>query len=278
MADSIADMTGEGYFPRGRSVLRQVHEERVVGLLYGQRALLLQAMEPVAFAGLLGETTGLDAPFRRLVRTATTMETVYFGTRAEADAATAGVRALHARVPAARIDAHLLWILACLADSGLKLHERFVGRLDRDERARFWADYVTLGELFGLARSSAPATYADFRDYWRGELASDRLAVSDQARELATTVAFRLPLPARRQPVLRLVINPAITGSLPTRARELYGLPWGPLDEARLTALTAGLRAAAAALPRALWTGSCHREYASVARGEERRLAVRAAA
>jgi uncharacterized protein (DUF2236 family) len=88
----------DGYFPRGESVLRRVHGTRAVGVVYGQRALLMQATHPLAFAGLIANTQGLDAPFRRLARTATTMERVFFGTRAEADAVTARVREMHARV------------------------------------------------------------------------------------------------------------------------------------------------------------------------------------
>src|SRR3954463_14629078 len=84
-----------GYFPAGESVLRRVHGERAVGLLYGQRALLMQATHPVAFPGFVGTTSGLHAPFERLARTAQIMETVYFGSRAEADTVTARVRAMH---------------------------------------------------------------------------------------------------------------------------------------------------------------------------------------
>src|SRR4051794_41778431 len=72
-------MPDVGYFPAGESILRRVHEERAVGLLYGQRALLMQATHPVAFTGLVGETGGLDAPFKRLARTAQIMGAVYFG-------------------------------------------------------------------------------------------------------------------------------------------------------------------------------------------------------
>src|SRR5207248_11798240 len=72
-AGSLPTMPDEGYFPRGRSVLRRVHRERVVGYLYGQRALLMQATHPVAFAGLTANTSGLDAPFQRLAHTAKTM-------------------------------------------------------------------------------------------------------------------------------------------------------------------------------------------------------------
>src|SRR3954463_14200273 len=88
-----------GYFPPGESVLRRVHEERIVGVLYGQRALLLQGIHAVAFAGLRRDTRGRDATLRRLVRTAKSMERVFFGTRAEADQVTAAVRRMHQRVP-----------------------------------------------------------------------------------------------------------------------------------------------------------------------------------
>src|SRR4051794_17720322 len=147
---------GAGYFPRGESVLRRVHEERIVGLLYGQRALLLQAMHPVAFEGLIGDTKGLDAPFRRLVRTAKTMERIYFGNTRQADRVGAAVRRMHERVPAATVQEHLLWILACLADSALAFHQRFVGRLDAAEADAFWRDYLVLGDLFGVDRAIAP--------------------------------------------------------------------------------------------------------------------------
>jgi len=260
-----------GYFPAGESVLRSVHEERIVGILYGQRALLLQAMHPVAFEGLIGDTKGLDAPFRRLIRTAKTMERIYFGTEAEADRVTAAIRRMHERVPAATVQEHLLWILACLADSALVVHERFVGRLGKRDREAFWLDYLTLGDLFGVDRAGAPETFAGFRAYMRERLAAEDLYVTPRAREIARQVAFDLPLPPQRRPVLA-ILNHAVVGTLPERARSEYGLSWSALDDARLTALSIALRSGAFVLPRALWTGSCAADYEVVARGEARRL------
>lgn len=262
---------GAGYFPAGESVLRSVHEERIVGVLYGQRALLLQAMHPVAFEGLIGDTKGLDAPFRRLVRTAKTMERIYFGTEEEADRVTAAVRRMHERVPAATVQEHLLWILACIADSALAVHQRFVGRLGKRDREAFWLDYLTLGDLFGVDRAIAPETFAGFRDYMRERLAGDELRVTPHARELATQVAFDLPMPPHRRPVLA-ILNHAIVGTLPERARSEYGLSWSGLDEARLAAFTIAVRSGAFVLPRRLWTGSSASDYEVVARGEARRL------
>jgi uncharacterized protein (DUF2236 family) len=264
-------MGDDGYFPRGESVLRAVHEERIVGVLYGQRALLMQAMHPVAFDGLIGETTGLDAPFQRLVRTAKTMERIYFGTTEQADRVSAAVGRMHERVPAATIQEHLLWILVCLADSAAAIHQRFVGRLGRRDREAFWQDYLVLGDLFGVDRALAPADYGAFRAYLRERLASDELRVTERAREIATRVAFDLPMPAHRRPVLA-ILNHAIVGTLPPRARREYGLSWNALDAARLTTFTAALRAGSIVIPRTLWTGSSARDYEVVARGEARRI------
>ena len=44
------------YFPPGRSIARMVHGERSVGLLYGQRALLIGALEPLTYTGTMMST------------------------------------------------------------------------------------------------------------------------------------------------------------------------------------------------------------------------------
>src|SRR5690242_21812509 len=85
-----------GYFGE-ESVLRRVHRERAVALS-GPRALLMQAAHPLAVAGLLTHSTALDEPYDRLARTARTMHAIWFGSRAEADRAARGVRAMHRRV------------------------------------------------------------------------------------------------------------------------------------------------------------------------------------
>jgi uncharacterized protein (DUF2236 family) len=277
----------DGYFPRGESVLRRVHGTKAVGVLYGQRALLMQATHPLAFAGLIANTQGLDAPFRRLARTATTMEQVFFGTRAEADAVTARVRELHARVdgrlvepagphPAGapyRADSpeFLLWILACLAESAQVVYERLVRRLDAAERERFWSDYVLLGELFGLDRAEAPATYAGFRAYMDERLASTDLHVVAEAHELGRRVAFELPLPAHRAPALR-VINFLVVGMLPARVRDLYDIEWDGSRQVAFDALCRSLRAGARLTPAALRRGPSAADYDVVARTERERL------
>lgn len=273
-------------------MLRRVHGTRAVGSLYGQRALLIQATHPLAFAGLIANTDGLDAPFRRLARTAKTMEKVFFGSRADADAVTARVRAMHAKVrgelaePAGSYPAgssysadspeFLLWILACLADSALTVYEQLVCTLADEERERYWADYVLLGELFGLDRADAPADYAEFRAYMDDRLRGD-LHVTPQAHEIGRRVAFDLPLPASHAPALRMM-NFLLVGLLPSRVRDLYGLDWSVARQAAYEGACRSLRLSARMSPAALRRGPTSDAYDLVARIERERLGSGAAA
>src|SRR6201984_1243385 len=87
-----------GYFPRGGSMLRRVQEERVVGLFFGQRALCIGALAPLNFVGTSEHSQGKLTPFKRLAHTGIEFETIFFGTRAQADRVLARVRRLHERV------------------------------------------------------------------------------------------------------------------------------------------------------------------------------------
>jgi hypothetical protein len=66
--------TDDGYFPRDSSLLRRVHEQRAVGLLYGQRALAIGATNPLNFVGTISHTRARATPFQRLVKTAKMFE------------------------------------------------------------------------------------------------------------------------------------------------------------------------------------------------------------
>src|SRR5919112_4099628 len=156
-----------GYFDDD-GMLRRVHREWVVAFS-GPRALLMQATHPVAFAGFFAHTGALDEPYERLNRTAQVMDTIGFGSRADADRATRRVRAMHRRVrgvlavPAGRFPAGtpfaaddpelLLWVLSTLVDSALVVYERYVGSLSTPERDAYWQDYRVIGRALRPPRS-----------------------------------------------------------------------------------------------------------------------------
>src|SRR4051812_20503231 len=79
------------------SMLRRVVGHRMTGLS-GQRALLVMAAHPVAFAGFFAHTGALEDPYKRLERTAVVMNEIAFGSRRRADRMTAHVRAMHRKV------------------------------------------------------------------------------------------------------------------------------------------------------------------------------------
>lgn len=225
------------------SMLRRVHRETAVAFS-GPRALLMQATHPVAFEGFFAHTGAFEAPYDRLRRTAQVMDTIAFGSRADADRATRRVRAMHAKVrgelaePAGRFPAGtpfaaddpelLLWVLATLVDSALVVYERYVASLSRAERDGYWQDYRVVGGLFGLRDDELPADIDAFDAYMQSMLAGDDLFVTSAARELAIDIVMRPPVPLTHRPVLELV-NFITVGLLPAKLRRQYGLTWDPL-------------------------------------------------
>jgi uncharacterized protein (DUF2236 family) len=278
----------DGYFPRGSSVLRQVQEERLVGLFYGQRALCIGALKPLNYVGTSEHTRAKLTPFKRLVHTGNAFETVYFGSRTEADKVLSYVGRMHDRVhgtmpedagvtkagtPYSAYDPELmLWTVAVMADSAQCFYELFVRRLSDQEREAFWQDYVRFAGLFGMPPDAAPASYPEFRAWWRERLASDELYLTEEARYVGYATAFEIPLPRRSQPGKR-VHDAIMLGSLPPRVREIYGLRYDPRQVTAFRAGTAALRTARRLAPPPLARGYNTRSFELVAKTERRRVA-----
>lgn len=278
------------YFPPGRSVARRVHGERAVGLLYGQRALLIGALEPLTYTGTMLSTGSGNRPFQRLARTAKIQETVLLGTRAEADKALAVVRRLHERVngelseaagvhaagtPYSAFDPELmLWTLAVIADSGRAMYETMVRPLSETEREELWQDYVRFGELFGLPSSEVPASYREFSAWWAERLSSPDLQATPHGLEMAPLVAFEQPVPAPARGNL-VAQNHIIKGTLPPRVREIFGIRWSRAHEAGFRAMTASHRRARHLFPRKMRRGRNDVFFDVVMKGERERGGTR---
>jgi uncharacterized protein (DUF2236 family) len=262
--------TDRGYFPKGQSVLREVHAERAVGLLYGQRALAIGALAPLNFVGTRRHSRHFDKPFQRLARTGKAFETIFFGTRAEADRILGIVERMHGRVegelpeavgvtpagtPYSAFDPQLmLWTVAVIADSAQRFYELFVRRLSDDERDRLWSDYVRFGELFGMPRDDVPSSYAEFRHWWDQRLRSPELHLTDEARYVGNAIMFGIPVPTTRAPAMALH-NLIMLGSLPRRVRNEYRLSWSPAHELAFRGAVATLKASRPLTPQSLLRG-----------------------
>ena len=249
---------------------RRVHGERSVGLLYGQRALLIGALEPLTYTGTMLSTRSGDRPFERLARTAKIQETVFLGTREEADEVLAKVHRLHGTIKGKLPEAAgvhpagtaysafdpelMLWTLAVIADSGREMYETMVRPLSEDEREDLWQDYVRFGELFDLPRSEVPGSYREFKAWWDGKLASPDLQVTEHGLEMAPLVAFRQPVPAAARGNLA-VQNHIIKGTLPPRVREIFSIRWSRAHESSFRAIAAAHRRARGLFPRKMRRG-----------------------
>ena len=166
------------------------------------------------------------------------MNTIAFGSRADADRVTKRVRAMHRRVsgrlaePIGRYPAGtpyraddpelLLWVLFTLVDSALVVYRRYVRSLSRSQEAAFWEDYKVVGRLFGLKRGDMPATLEDLDAYRARMLDGDELLVTDWARRRARQIVLAPPVPLLARPLLETV-NFVTIALLPDRIRGEYG-------------------------------------------------------
>jgi uncharacterized protein (DUF2236 family) len=277
----------EGYFPAGRSVLRRIHSERAVGLFFGQRALMIGALNPLAFTGTIEHTRGRLKPFARLAHTGKAFESIFFGTRAEADRTLEWIAGLHDKVageltedagatpagtPYSAYDPELmLWTMAVIADSAPLFYELLVDELSEAEHETLWQEYVLFAELFGMPREAAPPTWRDFRIWFQQTLASERMHLTDTARYTGYATAFEIPLPGYYAPAKR-VHDLIMLGSLPSRVRELYGLSWSRGQETAFRVTVQVMRRSRPFVPTRVRQGPNAHAYDLVARTERRRI------
>ena len=235
---------GEGYF-EDDSLIRRVNRELVVAFS-GARALLMQASHPVMFEGFFIKTEAKEAAHARLARTATIMNTIYFGRRDDADQMTDRVREVHTQIngvleePAGKYPAgtpyaaddpqFLLWTLAALVDSADQFYRLYVEELTRDERDALWGYYRLVGKLFGLQEDEMPATIEGFDAYMTEMVEGDQLYVTESARDESLAIVLNPPAPVYMRGLVEAV-NFIIIGSLPAKIRRGYGLSWDPLRE-----------------------------------------------
>ncbi|MFD3510949.1 oxygenase MpaB family protein [Nocardia sp. NPDC058666] len=256
-----------GYFADD-SMIRRVMSKRTVGLTYGLRALVIGAVHPLLFVGTSEHTAHRATPYTRLAITGGLFESVFLGSKAEADRALAFTRRKHERVvgtlpedagahhPAGTAysahDPHLMFMtMAFTFDSAEVMHDRLVRELTATEREDLYQDYVRWGELFGMPRDAAPADYRAFRRYFDSYLLSTQLHLTDEALLVGSYLAGRRKAYRLRAPAEQVgsALYLLVQGSLPARIRQMYGIDWGISDELAHRALCRSIRTAHFAPP-----------------------------
>jgi uncharacterized protein (DUF2236 family) len=218
-----------GYFGPD-SVAWRLHADPTM-LAGGMRALLVQALEPRAMAGVEQHSRYRADPWGRLQRTTEFVFLTTYGDRATAETACEKVRKVHERIrgvdPAtgraysASDPDLLLWIHAVEVHSFVAAYRAYAGRLDDEDADRYVAEMVRVAEMVELPAGMAPRTMDELREYLR---AVDTLQITPAAREGMRTIFFP-PMPLALRP-LWAIPSTATLAILPRVARRLYGLPW----------------------------------------------------
>ena len=157
------------------SVTWRVHADPVFAVA-GLRALLLQALNPRAMAGVAQAGGFAQDPWGRLTRTSQYIATITYGNERDALRAAARVRGIHRKLRANdpftgevfAIDSPdlLLWIHCCEVDSLLHTTRRGGLSLTDDEADRYLREQVRAAELVGVDASSVPASVSQLADYF----------------------------------------------------------------------------------------------------------------
>jgi uncharacterized protein (DUF2236 family) len=221
----------------------------LAGPVAGLRALLMQALHPLAMAGVDQHSDWRQDPVGRLAATSRYVTTVSFGERAAAERAAATVRRIHEHVRgtdpvtgrdyAAGDPALLLWVHAALVDSAIAARRALGTPLTAADADRYVAEMVVAAELVGVPTSLIPASAAGLDAY----LASVRpeLRCTPAARE---SMAYLLDPPGLDSDIAEIWqdVRDAAIATLPDWAREMYGYPAPPeLTPARRTEIRQAL-------------------------------------
>jgi len=222
------DPADEGYFGPASVTWRVAGD--LSAPVAGLRALLIQALHPLAMAGVDQHSDWRQDPVGRLAATSAYLATLAYADRATADRAAQQVRRVHEHVrgtfegqPYAASDPDLLlWVHTTFVDSGLAACELLGNPADRDEYAR---EMAVSAALLGVPHAQIPSDSACLHDFITSCV--PRLCVTAAARE---TAAYLLDPPGMDDEIAELWqdIRDAVIATLPPWALSLYEIPAPP--------------------------------------------------
>jgi uncharacterized protein (DUF2236 family) len=210
--------TDQGLFGP-QSLVWRVHRDRSFSLA-GMRSLMVQALHPLAMAGVAEHSTWQQDPFGRLA--------------ASAMRAADRVRHVHTFVrgtdPATGLPYHaddpslLLWVHAGMVESIVEIMARYGRPLEPGDPDRYVAEMVTFAEIVGLPREMVPASVAALRGY----IDSVPLRQATPAAREAIGIVLDPPGLAPELRDLWHELGQVAIGTLPGWAREMYGFEAPP--------------------------------------------------
>ncbi len=224
------------------------------GLVGGLRALIIQALEPRAMAGVAEFDSYQKNGLRRLRRTSYYVIATTFGDTETAHAAARRVRAAHKRVrgvdpvtgqPYSADDPETqLWVHCVEWHSFLAAYRTYAGGLTPEEQDQFIFEGARIAALVGVPEETVPQSVEQMRDYFASM--QPKLCVSAASRE---AIDYVIGLTVNRgMPTLQVPLwmyAQAAVAIVPRPLRQLAGI-----DRPRAvdSATVAAMRPALAAL------------------------------
>jgi uncharacterized protein (DUF2236 family) len=225
---------GERWFEPG-SPVQTVHGDASM-FVGGLRALMFQALHPVAMTAVAEHSGYRGDMWGRLARTSTFLAATTFATAEDAQAAVDVVRRIHDGItgtmpdgtPYAASDPHLLlWVHVAEIDSFLRAHDRYGKHpLDAAGRDEYVAQTATVAERLGVV--DPPRTAADLAEVL--ESYRPELRGTDHAHEAISHLVWHPDLPLAVRPAY-LAIAAAAIAMMPGWTRRELRLPRLPLTE-----------------------------------------------
>jgi len=210
------------------SVVWRVHRDRSFSLA-AIRSLMIQALHPLAMAGVAQHSTWQRDPFGRLAATAGYVLTVTYGDTAAAESAAARVRAVHVHVrgtdtvtglPYRADDPDLLlWVHAGMVDSIVHIVQRYGRSLDAADADRYVAEMARFAEIIGVPATRVPASVAALTEYL------ESVELRQVTPAAAEAIAIVLDPPGLDDDTRELWhdLGQVAVGTLPDWARSMYG-------------------------------------------------------
>jgi len=225
---SVAERPADDGLFGPRSLVWRVHRDRSFAVA-GIRSLMVQALHPLAMAGVAQHSNWEQDPIGRLAATSGYILTVTYGDTASVQQAGARVRAIHRHVNGtdsvtgseyhAADPALLLWIHAAMVDSIVNVVQRYGRQLDAADADRYVAEMVRFAELVGVPAEQVPAGVAALQEYMESV---EPLRATPAALH-AISVVLDPPGLGDDMRELWHDIGQVAIGTLPGWARSMYG-------------------------------------------------------
>lgn len=227
-----------------RSAVWKVHADFPSMMAGGLAALMLQALHPLALAGVWDHSTFRTDMLGRLRRTITFVGRTTYAPTAAAEDAIQRVRRLHAKVVGEAADGrsysandpHLLcWVHCAEAICFLNAYEAYCQAIPDSGKDRYLREFALVAEMLGA--QAVPRNQAEIHAYFRR--AQSELQYDNRVREVMR-ILQELPLPMPAANWGRSLFLGAARAVLPQWTHDFY--KFGRADRCRSAAGAAGLK------------------------------------